>query len=334
MPIGRMGRMGPIGPIGPVRSLVPAPERRPGIFARVRELMAVPFARPPGRRSLLREFAAGWWALAIYAAFIATYLVLARRYQAPPDAGWHDRSGRAMSLALAAAYGLGGIVLFLGPLWSGAMAWARERQAGTLEALLLTPLNSTERVQGRFWHVFGPWARLLLYLLPLYLVLACTEPFQSAGTLRGGWDLWLLCIFVTKPSWMFWTVTEALHSWEWSLAGLVPVLLRFANDFTIAFFACAAAYYISVRARSATRALVGAGLVAMGMLTVLSLHDWLLAAEITETFRIRPDTVGFLTYGSLGALAAVVRVWLGFRLLRLAAENFDAYVLGEASERS
>jgi hypothetical protein len=282
------------------------------LLRRIRELMDTPLARPPGRRGFLSEFTAGWLALSIYAAFLIAWLATDQ-----------------LRLALALVYVLAGLVLFVGPLWSGAMAWARERQGATLEPLLLAPHKSTERVLGRFLHVFGPWVRLLVYLLPLSFTSASIEPFWSD---EWNWYEVLLSVLVPRHLWLYFVTQLGSVSYDWPSGGLLGDLLRFANQFTVAFFACAAAYHISVRARSVAGALVGAGLVALGMLTVLSLHGWLMVIGKLGVLHLASEGIELLFFGayvSLGMLAAVVRIWLGLWLLRLAVRNFDAWALGE-----
>jgi hypothetical protein len=302
-------------------------------------------ARMPGRRSLWRRRAPEIWAAVIYAILLVVWLTPELIYRpqsgigAAPRSAWWLKWGLVSGAYL--AYFLAGAVLFFGALASGSLAWARERDRGTLEPLLLTPMNFSAVVSLRFWHGLWPWVRLMLWLLPIYLLISLSGPFlefaHDPGELHEPWGLSCVCVFMSKP-------LLGLFAWggpfkpgpDWHLGTTGLVALRLVNDFSIVLFVCAAAYYLSVRSRSGTRALVAASLIVpLAAPLILAPQDML---GLTAQLLIWADYLTgsnallqalLVAYGLVGIAAFIARVWLALWLVKRAARNFDWYALGE-----
>ena len=305
-------------------------------------------ARMPGRRSFWRRRAPEIWAAVIYGVLLLAWVASMFRYYPAkgPDSDYLAAMPpwwTEVSLVSAGyvAYGLAGAVLFFGAMASGALAWARERDRGTLEPLLLTPMNFSAVVSLRFWHVLWPWVRLMLWLLPIYLLISLGGPFlefaHDPGEFDEPWGLSCVCVFLSKSLLgVFALVGPTRPGPDWHLGTTGLVALRFVNDFSIVLFVCAAAYYISVRSRSGTRALVAASLIVpLAAPLILAPQDMLgLAAQllIWADHLMGSNAVLqalLVAYGLLGIAAFIARVWLALWLVKRAARNFDWYALGE-----
>jgi hypothetical protein len=337
------------------------------VIARIRKLMAVPFARPPGRRSALARFAPEICALAVAALGAAVYL-LSGRYPSfgnlpvrcgllPDSAEWLWKGGLVGSFAqarmlnaAAAACGLAGLLLTLAPVGAMAAALAAERQRGTLEAMLLTPTHHQLLARGRFWHLALPWARAALYALILYLAVSMFDALQNPRPQPplGGEHVELFS-YGAAPWSIRWLdlLGRAFitHSWKaavsvWHLEtipagsghGFVLSGLRWANDASSFVFAAAAAYFISVRAASVRRAVLVSFLaVVAALLTVLSPDAWwLLFSQLAPS---RDPSAYLRSYWIIAMLLVAARLVLAFKLVSRVADNFDAYALGEELDK-
>jgi hypothetical protein len=296
-------------------------------------------ARMPGRRSFWRRRAPEILAAGLYAVLLVVWLVPKYRYQPGPELGGPPRPEwcAAGSLLPAAylAYFLAGIALLLGPIVSGALAWARERDRGTLEALLLTPMDFSALVSLRFWHALWPWVKLMLYLQPVHMLFSGAHLFRTPGQTWGGWTDFSLCTLMSKPLMAYFIVDERIYLYQlqpaWNGLGdlLAPMALRFANDFSTVFFACAAAYFISVRARNSARALATSFILVPSVLCIiLAPHDLMFFLAFPRASNETTDML-LTGYGFVGIAALITRLWLALWLVKRAARNFDWYALGE-----
>jgi len=302
------------------------------MFAGIRKALKTPLARPPGRRGLLRRFAPEWCALAVYAAFFLQLLTGALHGPRVIDSALLD----CIRVAAAAGYGLAGVCIVLGSAVTGALAWAGERERGAMDSLLLTSTDHRMLARGRFLHALAPWLRFLAWLIPLYVCMGISgffallldlQDYYRLAPLAGACQTWLVSVRLN--------VHEGLHDFiSPPMWHVLLGLLRLVNDLTVAVFACAAGFHIATRVRSAGRALLlSCLLIPFVLFTVFSAHDWV---EILTYFcgsAYHPWSVA-KWYSLLGATMFAVRCCLAWVLVRSAARNFDAYVLGEASERS
>lgn len=275
--------------------------------------MRAPLARPPGRRSWPRRLAPEICAFAVYGTLLALLI------------------REAMGGASLISFGLAGLLLVLVPVGIGALALARERDHGTLDALLLTTASRRELVLGRFWRLVAPWLRLFLYLLPLYILIGCSGLFADAHKGSEKEILSFFCVFshnfnflYVSLRWGYFHTGGAPHPW-----GIFLALLRWLNDFSIFMFAAAAAFHISARARSTGRAVLLAYLlVPLALGTVLGLHAWWVGANIWNVLDVE---IAIMTtrYAVLAVGSLAGRILLTWLLLRRTARNFDWYALGE-----
>ena len=309
------------------------------MLRRLRELLTTPFARPPGRRSVWARFAPEWCAAGAYTlAALAAWLVGAlgqnASLQAPvPLTGIAPFSAPQLLWAATAAYTLMGLALVIFPVYQAAMALAGERSRGTMDALRLVPADHSRMALGRFWSTLGPWARLWIYMLPLYFLLA-----------GGGLSQWVdhdasflyHVTLLSLPKWLF-AYAELNHltstsCWAWLPGSSGLVLLRAFNDAAILFLAVSAAFLISARSRTSAQALTRSFLVIpAGLVTVMCLDGWLLlVGELA--WHWERYTAYKVAYCSLAILLLLGRPALGWLLLRKAARDFDARGPGDGPE--
>jgi hypothetical protein len=280
------------------------------LIRRIRELMRTPLARPPGRRGVLR-FAPEIAAAVTYSAALLV-LVLA------------EMQGQPHHLKLAVATGLtvGAFLTFAAALAAASRALARERDLGTMEALLLASPDHRALVRGRFWCVTVPWLRLFVYLLPLYLALAGSDLLLDA---TGGADALVLSVFSAFSSrlnflyMLFYNRLDLswdnVHAW-----GLFLTLLRWANHASVFLFTAAAAYWISARARNSAGALLlSCVAVPASLTTLLGIHEWLVFAAIFDLLNWQ-DWMVWL-YVALIVICVGARLLLTWYLLRRAARE-------------
>jgi hypothetical protein len=298
------------------------------MIARIRELMAVPFARPPGRRSLWARFAPEWCALLVYGVLYAT-----SRRHCLPGYPWASMWMPGMVYAYLCA----GVLLLTVPVLMMAGAFAGEREGGEADILALTTADRSALAWGRFLHLAFPWLRFILWLLPLYVLHRVLLGYGSSGPSLNE------CMFYTGGpkvvvAWLLLIVDEdimdkwAALKYEWYWQGLLTIIPRMLND-AIQLLACLSlAYYISVRVKRTRTALIAAGiLVPVAAATALAPAEWAgyLLSLSSELLGIR-GVLESLAGPLLLVLAAFAfKIWLAFWLVRKVARNFDAYLLGE-----
>jgi hypothetical protein len=299
------------------------------VFDAIRSAMKSPLAKPPGKRGWVRRFAPEWCVLAVC---LTMFLVFLRLFFAKY---W---SLETATLAGAVwAYVLAGLILLVGPLVSGALAWSRERDRDTLESLVLTPADRETVVRGRFWQGVFPWLRFCAYLLPIYLLLSTNGLFMDSHRHSEKWIVSDICAFgghvffgLFPSVWSeCFSGMNPLHPWA-----VVLSLLRLLNEASIPLFVFALAYFLSLRCRTTGRAILWSCLLAPGALfTVFALHDWVLLLMIWQylPFVSMEEVYAVIcsAYLALGLAAFVARIWLALWLVKRAARNFDWYALGE-----
>jgi hypothetical protein len=298
------------------------------MIRRIRALMATPFARPPGRRSVWARFAPEWCAGVVYLTFGASI-------QVTLDMGYRLPFMDAMVVAYLAA----GLLLLVVPVGQMAAAWAGERDLGTMDSLLLTPAAPGKLVRGRFWSLALPWLRFFVWLLPLYGMQA--QVGMSADPSAHLHDFaFLSSVYAlgSKPllAAMLWDMAgrSAIHSVAW---GAMLTLVRILKDLLDLALVLSVAYYISIRvARSSRAVFLAYTMIPCVVVTAAGLADLLLLGAMFSRRALR-ELIGwapvkaqiFGAYAVISVLvvaAEAVIVWL---LLRRVVRNFDAWALGE-----
>jgi hypothetical protein len=287
--------------------------------------MRTPLARPPGRQKVMNRFAPEVCALGV-AAIMLLVVYLAR----------HDQE--AWFYAAVAGYGLGWILMLMGPIGGAAMALVSEREAGTLDTLLVTPVRHRQLAAGRYWHVTLPWLRFLVYMIPVYLIHAANGGFR-VGDSDG--MLALSALIAVGPrlyflGFMGMAAGEAGMPFPWCLTLL---LVRWACDCLEVMLVAAAAFMVSARTRRTLHAMVISYLlVLVSMPTVLLIVEWIAAligfilslsgvAFGYGGFNPDPTTLIFLYVGGKLLVFALEGI-LAFVLFRATCRNFDRYMLG------
>jgi hypothetical protein len=317
------------------------------VIRRIRELMAVPFARPPGRRSALARFAPEICAGAVWLVFLLVCLLADSSSRFPGRFGPADSSPALVliSKASAAAYGLSWLLLIFLPIRAGAAAWAGERDREAMEALVLTPLDHRRLALGRFWHVLTPWLRLVLYLVPLYMLMANGSVLREllAHLQRDAPEWIVLMAYAPRPYFASTQWATASFSFWPAGGGEAPLLLwrvllmglRLLDDLSVFVFAVGAGFYISTRLKTTRRALLVSQLVVLGgMLTVMVPDLWLVAilgmvAGVTGS----DGRTLMLLFGAAATAAMAGRYLAGCLAIRAAVRNFDAYAVGEKPDK-
>jgi len=305
------------------------------VIRRLRELLATPFARPPGRRSVWTRFAPEWCAAAVYLAFGA---VLA--WQRPEFE--YQSLTEALFKATSAAYALAGCLLLVVPVAAAAASLAAERRRGTAEAAVLSAHDHAAQAWGRFLWLVLPWGRLLLYLLPIYGVIAANNSLDYGGGSSDYLGFVAMSCVAPKPAVLIlgWGFGHELGRLHWHAVSFLVLVVRPLSDASILLFAAAWAYHISARSRSTVRSLVLSGLgIPAVLLTALSADSWWIlgvaagyldaVVSLLNWFALEEETFVVSVYAALGGLLLVLRFGLAFWLVRRVARNFDAWMLGE-----
>ncbi len=270
------------------------------------------------------------------------YLILFYRGRLVPLDSW-DKFLARLVRATAAAYGVGGLFLMLVPIGILAATLAYEHQRGTMEGLLLTSQDGSRLARARFWCLFFPWVRFILYLLPLQVILSGARidaivRYNGVAT-DSFWQGAIPFVFAPGP------VAAACEStaakwlgdrFAFTGKGLLLVLLRLISEFSVLWLAAGLAYYISAKCRTVGRALVIGYLVVVGVLFTVAYPGWWFFAAVIESGMMRGDgaltNATFMFYGFLGTAAMLLRFLAGGWMLWRVARNFDHYALGEKPE--
>ncbi len=299
----------------------------------VRDLLRSPLAAPPGGRGFLRRIKA-WHVAAVIYTPVVTACVLFRA-----DDGFLD----VISAYSGFSYALAAPLLMIFPIALAASAWSREKQLGTAEALVLAPAARSRLVWGRWLHLTLPWAKVLLLMLPLYLLVASNLFFA-----RRPWP-GPTAAFTSKLlqglRLVYWG-QGAVMSWS---SGRFAILgCRAVNDLSILLFAVSAAFWLSARCRTPARSYaLSLALIPLLLMTVLGQDIWMLLAQRAYfALAPEPDFRGLFDTGDFdfyrkrlataamvasvfGALIMAVRFLLAWLAVRSVVLNFDRFLLGE-----
>ncbi len=291
------------------------------MIGRIRKLMRAPLARPPGftRHPRLYRFAPEWGMACLYTATFANLL-------------WSPGALGSLLGAASIAYATAMFVLILYPMSLAVLLATVDRSRGATESLLLTPLDRSRLVWGRFLNVTIPWLRAFVYLLPAYFVIAGSI---RVGYTRG-WPNPILhaldCAFSLVPLFvaeLAFDVNWGATMLRWNGSGFLLILLRLVNDLSVFLFVTGASLYISTGARSTVRAMLRSFvLVPAALLSVLMLdYWWLYLHDLLDS--PLGNTVTTAGYGILAVSMMLLRFFLAWYLVRRTARNFDWYALGE-----
>ena len=236
-------------------------------------------------------------------------------------------SGSSPSLGLLLMVGLavGGLLTFAAAITSASRALARERERGTLEALLLASVNRETLIRGRFWCVTVPWLRLFAYLLPLYLILTATDLLKAGASGPDALICSAFSAFSSRFNLLFLLMVNRVGlAWDnVRIWGGFLVLIRWLNHVSVFLFAAAASYWISARARSATAALlISAIVVPVALASFLALHELLVGAFLLDII-LWQDWMVWL-YALLAAICIAARILLTGYLLRRTTRDLVA----------
>jgi hypothetical protein len=291
------------------------------------KLVFPPLSRPPGRADLLGRFAPEIFACMAYGFTGLVFLI------------WRDDAtvDQLLQQAAMVAYAVIGLGLVMVPVNAAAASLAGEKTRMTIEGLVLTPGRHWKLALGRYAFVLWPGIRLLLYLIPVYFVLASGALFREALD-SGEWWAPPTCVLLPKP--VLAIACAAVAAFErgelaFRPGGALMIAGRILNDFSVLLLVSGVAFYVSARARSAARALIlGYLLVLLLILVVMPLGVWFIViAAILENMagwrsNIDEDTI-FGGYVAIASVTALVRLALGLALPAAVACRFDRYVIGE-----
>jgi hypothetical protein len=308
------------------------------MIASIGRCMRQPLSAPPGKSGRwLRRTPIICVAL-IYAVWLATTLIT---YIAFYDFGEIATAGQSVVIGGLWAYGVAGVLLMLLPAAMTASVLAHERDRGTMEALVLTPVDRERLSRGRFWCAAWPWLRVFLWLLPVYLCLSIGVSgfFGSSQISMSGTKEYLgfsvAYVFVPKFyacmfAGMGLSLGPGMPCWE-----LVLTVLRISRDMIDVMVALGISYYFSARMRRGVHAmLLSMVTVPACMLTLFLAPEWaavLIAtlAAATRSFGGRPPMEVFVTLYALGGIAvSSFELWFCFVLLRRVSRRFDEYAVG------
>jgi hypothetical protein len=283
------------------------------LLRRIRELMATPFARPPGRRKFLARYDPEVRAAVVYAVAVAVAWAL-----------WREQF--ALEVAAAVAYLLAGLVLWASPAAQAANALAGETEADTAEALVLTTVDRSELAWGRFAHLAWPWLRLLLWLLPLYAVMACALARLSPGD-EAVYEA-TLAAMGPKP------IAIAMLRDDWSEGGrfqpafgALLIAFRLAKDTLDVLTLVAIGYWVSGAFRSARRAMVIAGTLGPVLMCTVFLADLWLAVLVRSG--LEWSALAGATYILAGQAMLAFQCLVIWWCVSRVARNFDRYLARE-----
>ncbi len=292
-----------------------------------RRLLRLPLARPPGRRfrlTLMPGICAGLVYLTLFGFAGISTLIGARR---------------GLVNGVVVAYLVASGMVMLLPIGAAAVSLAGEQSGGTMDALLLTPLDRASLAWGRYWNLALPWLRFMLWVSPVYLALIFTDAYEDL--MRGSKSALAATLMAAGPK----PLCGLIFAIDWggspdfTASGLIILPLRVLRDALSLLLSVALAYYISARMRTAGRALLVCYLVIPGLLaTVFCGPEWIIAAigpapEIWGGRGLTQAQAGPV-YAALAPLGVLLEILAIRALVGRVARNFDAYALGEKPDRA
>ncbi len=214
-----------------------------------------------GSRSLRRR--AYWGAVILTAPMYLALVVL--------WAVWPDRAGGVSLFAMTAVPAYASLFVLL----SCALAFPAEREAGTLEALVLTPLPTESLVRARLWPRLRLGMVVLLIGTPFYFLPHSVDgppAIVHVGLLSTFWrpiiGIMSLVLCLDPPPYY----SPGGNTWWASfLSGPAALFLDATRLYALAVIGTA----VSVRARTAARAVTFAVLWAMLLLFVTAVCEWI-----------------------------------------------------------
>ncbi len=308
------------------------------MLRRISELMATPFARPPGRRRRWTGAAPEWCALVIYLAVGGIALFRTKYLVNVEGESFDDALLETLHIAAAVGYSVFAVCITVFPLVGAALTFASERGRGTLEAMVLTPLDGRKIAALRWLHVVAPWLRLFAWMLPLYFLIAGTGVFNEIRDgFRLDWEevsLSFALALMPKGLLALLIANEGLHrGLNWSLGAGAIAALRVLGDLAGFLVLTGGAYLCSVRFTTAVRALVAAFLLVFGGLCTVLAADVLGAFALTmlrefDVFHYSRE-LGLVYYAIAAPLCLFAKLLLGLAMALLAVLGFNAWALRE-----
>ncbi len=267
------------------------------------------------RRSLRK------WAPEIAA--LAVYLIMSLAALIPLASSvypWVD--GAAWGYLVAA-----GILTFV-PLSLAASSLTGERQMGTLDALILTPVDRRRLAWERYWNCVFPWLRFIAWLLPLYLVLFLSRPAEpvQASWLNPAISA-TLCGLGSKPA-LGYLILE--HGEQMALRSELQALcvaVRAIRDCVTLLLVCGIGLYASARTRTRAGSMI-AGLVVVLVLLggVLSLPEWFIVGQ-WDIPGVENVAAAYFLWSLMVVLTELL---VALIMARSVARNFDHFLLRES----
>jgi hypothetical protein len=309
------------------------------MIRRLSELMAMPLARPPGRRSGFARFVPEFLALAVYGSMLGVATWSASRHASAWLNGgrtWKALDGNDIVFGSTWAYALASAIIVLIPLSTMTATWISERSRATLDGLLLTPQDHGAVAVGRFLHLLLPWVRFMCWMLPLYSGLAGSGFFFEAGR-HGSERLLVGSAAATgcKPL-LATLLIEIGGGGSWSASGFVLAGLRWVTDLLGVLAMAALGCHVGARVRGVGSGLLIAWLIVPGLFIFpFSLHDWallglFLISEVFEMVHVSGNQVG-LIYLPLALLSLTLEFVAAWWAVRGLARGFEGYALREKS---
>ncbi len=224
------------------------------------------------------------------------------------------------------AYLLGGAIMIAGPAAAGAGAFAGERRWGTLQSLLLTPLDRRALCLGRWWNITRRWLCMLAWMTPVYLAMArgfaVFEPLHNLNSGEGAGAT----LIATGPrplaAALLWLISgEEVKSL--SSAGLFLVV-RIGRDCLTVALSAAIGCWVGVRRGWTLGAGIIAGFLSAGLMATL--FNW--PSWISLLFRIfmSGDSTSAI-YAIAAALGIAFEVLVIRWLMNGTARGFDVRAL-------
>jgi hypothetical protein len=286
--------------------------------------LAAPLARPPARQNFTTRWQAECRAGVVYLVWAGVSLWMA-----------YIDVEHAFIAGAMAAYGAAALMMLAMAGTSSAWIIARERDRGTMEALVLTPGRHEEIARGRFWYVARPWGRFLLWLLPLYIVQAVMigGAVNTSNTVEFVMRS-ALCAFGPKGA-MAGVMAEGMsRSVEIPCWAILLTVGRIVTDAVDLLAAVSIGYYASARFWRTSHAVLVAGLVVpAAMLSVFCAPEWMLV--LTKLVEQLIGGAGGMRGGFVATaycVASVVtmafEIALARWLVKRVVSRFDSYALG------
>lgn len=283
-------------------------------------LLTLPL-RIPVRRSDIYRWTPELCAFIVYSVFLVMIM------KAGSDELFPDRVMASASVSYMVA---GGLLTAL-PICLAHSILAAERAQGTLEAVLLMPVNRSKLAWGRLVHLVLLGLRLMAWLLPLYWV------FTYAGNLIVGQHnppaLRFATMYIFAPTYDFCNSFAVLHTTRTSAGfgawGMLLMCGRLLRDFCSYCLASSLAFYISVRIHSFGRSLLA------GVIAIPTTFAAFYVAESALFRWLHVHGWWTMTWAwSVGCLLAFLlllsmRVLIAYRGVSLIAAGFDHYLIGE-----